>query len=73
MNCRSFVSLVRWAGRKTRDPRASWTLSVVYRALVPDEGFKPAAVKRVEALAWRPVVEAVADKALAFDLAALIR
>ena len=46
---------------------------MAYRALVPVEGFKPAAVKRVEALAWRPVVEAVADKALAFDLAALIR
>ena len=68
-----FIRQLCAVGGKTRDPRASWTLSVVYRALVPVEGFKPVAGKRVEALAWRPVEDVIADKALAFDHAALIR
>jgi ADP-ribose pyrophosphatase YjhB (NUDIX family) len=59
-------------GGPTRDPRAPWALSVVYRALVPAEDFAPSAGKRVEALAWRPVGDAIDDKSLAFDHAALI-
>jgi ADP-ribose pyrophosphatase YjhB (NUDIX family) len=59
-------------GGPTRDPRAPWALSVVYRALVPAEKLDPSAGKRVEALAWRPVEEAIGDKSLAFDHAALI-
>jgi 8-oxo-dGTP diphosphatase len=59
-------------GGPTRDPRAPWALSVVYRALVPAEKFEPSAGKRIEALAWRPVEDAIGDKGLAFDHAALI-
>ncbi len=59
-------------GGPTRDPRAPWALSVVYRALVPADRLEPSAGKRIEALAWRPVEEAVGDKGLAFDHAALI-
>ena len=60
-------------GGPTRDPRAPWALSVVYRALVPAEKLDPSAGKRIEALAWRRVEEAMEDKGLAFDRAALIR
>ncbi len=59
-------------GGPTRDPRAPWALSVVYRALVPAEQLEPSAGKRIEALAWRPVEDAIGDKQLAFDHAALI-
>lgn len=59
-------------GGPTRDPRAPWALSVVYRALVPAEQFEPSAGKRIEALAWRPVEDAIGDKQLAFDHATLI-
>lgn len=59
-------------GGPTRDPRAPWALSVVYRALVPAEKLDPSAGKRIEALAWRPVEEAMEDGGLAFDHAALI-
>ena len=59
-------------GGPTRDPRAPWALSVVYRALVPADQVQPTAGKRVEALAWRPVEDAMEDKGLAFDHAALI-
>lgn len=59
-------------GGPGRDPRAPWTLSVVYRALVPVTRLAPSAGKRIEALAWRPVAEAAADPQLAFDHADLI-
>lgn len=60
------------AGGPTRDPRAPWALSVVYRALVQPDRIAPAAGKRVEALDWRPVDQAMADRALAFDHAGLV-
>jgi ADP-ribose pyrophosphatase YjhB (NUDIX family) len=59
-------------GGPTRDPRAPWALSIVYRALVPAEQVKPSAGKRIEALAWRPVGDAMADRGLAFDHALLV-
>jgi ADP-ribose pyrophosphatase YjhB (NUDIX family) len=59
-------------GGPTRDPRAPWALSVVYRALVPAEKLDPSAGKRIEALAWRPVEDAMEDRGLGFDHAALI-
>lgn len=72
-------------GGPTRDPRAPWALSVVYRALAPAEepgdsagagdappAWSPVAGKRVQSLAWRPVDEAATDEALAFDHAELI-
>lgn len=70
-------------GGPTRDPRAPWALSVVYRALAPvtvaAEGavvscsaWSPSPGKRVEALAWRPADEAAGDSLLAFDHAQLV-
>jgi len=59
-------------GGPTRDPRAPWALSVVYRALVPHALLEPAAGKRIEALAWRAVDDATADRKLAFDHSLLV-
>jgi 8-oxo-dGTP diphosphatase len=59
-------------GGKDRDPRAPWALSVVYRALLPVDSVAATAGKRIEALTWRPVEEATADRKLAFDHAALV-
>lgn len=59
-------------GGPTRDPRAPWALSLVYRALLPSDLLAPSPGKRIEALAWRSVEAAAADKGLAFDHAALI-
>lgn len=60
-------------GGATRDPRAPWALSIVYRALAPVEAFNPSAGKRLEALRWCPIDEAVADSSLAFDHNQLIQ
>ena len=60
------------AGGPTRDPRAPWALSVVYRAVVQAGQIRPMAGKRVEALAWTPVAKAMADHELAFDHASLV-
>jgi 8-oxo-dGTP diphosphatase len=60
-------------GSKTRDSRAPWALSVAYRALIPVEAIDPQAGKRLEAIRWCPVDEAMADSKLAFDHADLIR
>lgn len=58
-------------GGAKRDPRAPWAMSVVYRSLVqPDIETTPG--KRVQALAWRPVVDMVEASDLAFDHAALV-
>ena len=59
-------------GGVSRDPRSKWGLSIVYRGLLPSESFDPKAGKRIEALAWRPVGEAMIDTKLAFDHALLI-
>jgi len=59
-------------GGATRDPRAPWALSLVYRALLPVEAIDPKAGKRLEKLRWLPVNEAIADKNLAFDHSQLI-
>ena len=60
------------AGSPSRDPRAPWALSVVYRALVPAENFNPIAGKRIEVLAWRSVDAVIADSNLAFDHSTLV-
>lgn len=62
-----FLRQLGAVGGPTRDPRAPWALSIVYRALVPVAMLQPVKGKRVEALAWRPVEEAMEDGALAFD------
>ena len=59
-------------GGARRDPRAPWALSVIYRALVGVAAFRPETGKRIEALAWRPVEDAIGDDALAFDHGELI-
>ncbi len=66
------LSQLQSVGGPGRDPRAPWALSIVYRVLVRAEEAVTTAGKRVEALAWRPVDEAAADAALAFDHAALV-
>ncbi|MFN6994630.1 MAG: NUDIX hydrolase [Aquincola tertiaricarbonis] len=60
-------------GGAARDARAPWALSVVYRALLPQaDGLAPTPGKRIESLAWRPVDDAMDDRTLAFDHAALL-
>ena len=59
-------------GGPERDPRAPWGLSVVYRTLMAAEQIRPKAGKRVEELTWRPVDDAVDDRAISFDHASLI-
>lgn len=59
-------------GGVSRDPRAPWGLSIVYRGLLPTETFDPKSGKRIEALAWRPVEEAIVETKLAFDHAHLV-
>jgi len=60
-------------GSKTRDSRATWALSIAYRALLPFDAIDPQAGKRIDALCWRPIDEAMADTKLGFDHADLIR
>jgi 8-oxo-dGTP diphosphatase len=59
-------------GGATRDPRAPWTLSVIYRTLVQEIAFPAKEGKRLEALLWVPVEKAAADPSLAFDHQRLI-
>ena len=54
-------------GGSTRDPRAPWALSIVYRVMTPPDGFQLKAGKRLEELKWVPADQACADNKLAFD------
>ncbi len=67
-----FLRQLCTVGGPTRDPRAPWALSVVYRALTDAGEIKPVPGKRIQDLAWRPADETAADKSLAFDHAQLI-
>ena len=67
-----FVRQLAAARGPKGDPRAEWTLNIVYRALVPFESLAPSPGKRTEALRWVPVDEAVKDRKLAFDHAKVI-
>ena len=67
-----FLRQLGATGGPTRDPRAPWALSIVYRALVRGATTTPVAGKRIEALDWRPAAQAMADPGLAFDHAALV-
>ena len=60
-------------GGATRDPRAPWAISIVYRAYARHNEFMPAAGKRLDALRWSPVEEAIAEQNLAFDHCNLIQ
>jgi len=59
-------------GAASRDPRAPWALSIIYRALVPLDSFAAEPGKRIEALKWVPVGDTVANGTIAFDHGALI-
>jgi len=67
-----FLRQLLAVGGPTRDERAPWGLSVVYRALVAPASVQAVPGKRVEALEWRPVDELAADRSVAFDHAALV-
>jgi len=68
-----YLRQLKSVGGRTRDPRAPWTLSVVYRALAPIEDIEPNPGKRLEALKWAPADEASGDARLAFDHNELIQ
>ena len=68
-----FLRQLTTVGSRERDPRAPWALSIAFRALIPVEAITPAAGKRIEALEWRDVDQAMAGSTLAFDHAALIQ
>ena len=67
-----FLRQLAAVGGPTRDPRAPWALSVIYRALVPAENVKATPGKRIEALAWRPAETVAGDSGLAFDHGQLV-
>ena len=60
-------------GGASRDPRAPWAISIVYRAYARHDEFMPAAGKRLDELRWCPIDEAMADQNLAFDHSNLIQ
>jgi hypothetical protein len=62
-----YLRQVSAVGGPTRDRRARWALSVLYRALVPMAEVEATEGKRVEGIAWRPVDEVAAASDLAFD------
>ena len=74
LGCRlPFLRQLCAVGGPGRDPeRSRWALSVVYRALLPHESLNLLPGKRVEALQWRKVSDAIKDRKLAFDHASLI-
>ena len=59
-------------GAKKRDPRAPWTLSIVYRGLIQDGVVAASPGKRLEALMSEPADAAAESTALAFDHPALV-
>jgi ADP-ribose pyrophosphatase YjhB (NUDIX family) len=63
---------IRATGGPDRDPRAPWTLSVIYRVLLVAGDIVPIAGKRITSLQWRPVRAAAVDTELAFDHAAIL-
>ncbi len=64
--------LVTVAGGKKRDPRAPWSLSIVFRILVRADCLRASAGKRLGELKWMDVDEATGSSTLAFDHAALV-
>jgi ADP-ribose pyrophosphatase YjhB (NUDIX family) len=67
-----FLRQMAAVGGPTRDPRAPWALSIVYRALVRAENLAATPGKRIEALAWRPAETVAGDGGLAFDHGELV-
>ncbi|MCU0923946.1 MAG: NUDIX domain-containing protein [Burkholderiaceae bacterium] len=54
-------------GGHSRDPRAPWSLSVVYRSTVPGGLLAAEPGKRLAELKWTPTEQAAQDAELAFD------
>ena len=65
------TQLCAWGGR-TRDPRAPWTLSVVYRCTTTRDRLVAVPGKRMDELKWVDALEAAGNTKLAFDHAQLI-
>ena len=61
------LALVTAAGGAARDPRAPWTLSLLFQAFVQSDAIQPQPGKRVEAFEWRPFERLATDDCLAFD------
>jgi 8-oxo-dGTP diphosphatase len=68
-----YLRQLRAVGSASRDARAPWALSIAYRALIPIESIDATPGKRLEAIRWCSVDEAMSDPKLAFDHADLIR
>ncbi len=68
-----YLRQLQAVGGKSRDSRAPWAVSISYRALLPFDAIDPKAGKRLEAIRWCAVDEAIGDSKLAFDHADLIR
>lgn len=64
--CLPNLEQVQAVGGASRDPRAPWAMSVVYRSMVQPE-LQATPGKRIQALEWRSVAEVRADDTLAFD------
>lgn len=60
-------------GSASRDPRAPWGLSVVYRAAMRTSDLSAQPGKRVDSLAWHPVDRLPAARHFAFDHLELVR
>lgn len=67
------LAQVAAVGGRTRDPRAPWALSVVYRGVTRPEETEVQPGKRVTEIRWRPVDEIETDGGLAFDHGDLVR
>jgi 8-oxo-dGTP diphosphatase len=67
-----FMRQVCAVGGRTRDPRAPWALSVVYRTLAHHAVVPTRPGKRIQQLRWCTVEEAQADADLAFDHGSLV-
>ena len=67
-----YLRQLKAVGSEKRDPRASWALSIAYRALLPIETVNAEPGKRIEELKWFPAEAAAVDRKLAFDHADLI-
>lgn len=59
-------------GGRSRDPRATWTLSVVYRSMTRAQALQAVAGKRLTELSWQDTA-AIGGLTLAFDHAVLVQ
>lgn len=62
-----FLKQMCAVGGPDRDPRSSWAVSLVYRAVVDADDIRPVAGKRTDRLSWVPFNDIVKSSGLAFD------